>query len=165
MKSDKKRSTDITRRELLKQIGKYGVWVPPTLVVATVPRAFAGSPEPPEPPSHVSISGTFSSTLRPDEFPYAILHYIPSRLNLIWCGPINSTFNVALTGLDPTQAWGIGAGLSWDSVCSGLMACCNFQVSGPDASRGTVWNFWWKVSAGAVTLGEALQVNFGFAPT
>jgi hypothetical protein len=144
-------------------MGKYGLYVPPTLAVLTAtPRAFAVSPEP---PSHVSISGTFSSTVSPDQFPYALLYYSLSWLNLIWCGPINSPFNVALTRVDPTQAWRISAALSMDSVCGkNIMSCCTFQVSGPDASRGSVWNYSWDVPAGAVTLGEVLQVNFGFAP-
>ena len=44
MKDDEKPSTGITRREALK---KFGLYVPPTLVVLTAaPRAFAVSPEP-----------------------------------------------------------------------------------------------------------------------
>ena len=112
MKDNKKNSTDLTRREALKKLGKYGLYVPPSLAVLTAaPRAFAGSPEP---PSHVSISGTFSSTVSPDQFPYALLYYSLSWLNLIWCGPVNSTFNVALTRVDPTQAWTISAALCAD---------------------------------------------------
>ena len=44
MKNDKKYSADITRREALKKIGKYGLYVPPTLaVLSAAPRAFAQS--------------------------------------------------------------------------------------------------------------------------
>ena len=153
MKSDEKPSTDITRREALKVVGKYGLYVPPTLAVLTAaPRAFAGSP------GVVTISGTFS---------YGS-HYGNLRLGTsagedsIWCGVTGSTFTLALTGLDPTQNWYILVGLSTTSDCAVVQWAfyLTLQVTGPDANRGTVSGRHWDVPGGAVTLGETLQVNF-----
>ena len=71
---------------------------------------FAGSPEPPEPPGDVTISGTFSSNI---SAPYTFLRFgTPGGGDSsIWCGAVGSTFNVALPGLDPKQNWRIRVAL------------------------------------------------------
>ena len=159
MKSDEKPSTDITRREALKKLGKLGLYVPPTLaVLTTAPRAFAGSP------ADVTISGTFFlSTIT--GFPYGWgVPFCPTMHSItLWCGPDGSTFSAALRGLDPTtQDWHIEVWLSSVSDCfTGTWdVLWTLLASGPDAHKGTVSGQEWRVPGGAVAPGEALQVNF-----
>ena len=143
-------------------MGKLGLYVPPTLAVLTAaPRAFAVSPEPPS--GSVTISGTFSSTYQPSSYPYGGLTGYQGASKGRHCGPINTAFSLTLTSFDPTQNLDILVLVMTDATCSSPANPNSLWVSGPDAARGTVSGLYWQVGAGAIALGEDLQVNFAIS--
>jgi hypothetical protein len=100
MREEETRSAVVTRREALKKIGRFGIYVPATMAVLTAaPRAFAGSGGP------ATLQGRIWEcvTYVPIEGATVTVYCDPQR-----SGKTNSNGEFRITGI-PEGTWDCGA--------------------------------------------------------